>query len=263
MKTRLFLLLTISSGVGCDRPKPQPPDANSGLPKFDLAAYTRDARERVRERNRELEQRCAALREAARLGDMKSFRQLIDDGADSNQALELAARAGEFELCRQLIDKGANVDNKVCGFPVIALAALKHPDILQMLIDASVNVRQRISCTCGETGYRLIGDNSTLLHHAAADGVPKTVKVLLRLGLGVNDQNAEKQTPLHLAAIRGNGSIVQVLIEHGADERAQDKDGRTPKERVRRRHDSHANELDADGELAVKLLGGGVRTLHE
>lgn len=262
MKAQLLVLMSIFIVAGCSKPKQQPEDGRLHAEKFDLAAYKRDESKRVQARNLNLRRQSEALQEAAHTGDMKEFRKLLSDGANRTEALELAARAGELKLCRQLIAEGANVNHNVGGFSVIAFAALQHPEILQLLVDRDLNIRLRITWTGGRTGWWLIGDDSTLLHYAADEGSPETVRMLLKLGLDGNDRNATKQTPLHVAAFYGNGSIIQVLMAHSADDTARDDDGHVPRDLACSwRHNSHDGKLDEEEQLTVELLGGTVQTL--
>jgi ankyrin repeat protein len=56
------------------------------------------------------------------------------------------------------------------------------------------------------------------------------VKLMVELGLNVNDAPVGRPTALHSAVRQGANDIVQYLADHGADLAAKDNFGRTPLE---------------------------------
>lgn len=67
---------------------------------------------------------------------------------------------------------------------------------------------------------------SSLLPHAAKNGVPGIVAALLRTGLDPIEQDEHRKAPLHYAAEEGNPEVLRLLLLAGAD-----VDSATPKER--------------------------------
>jgi ankyrin repeat protein len=72
------------------------------------------------------------LKDAAKVGDCKMIRRLLDAGIDSewmdsdrSTPLMYAAREGRVEALKLLISRGANI-NKVDGFNMTALGWAKH-----------------------------------------------------------------------------------------------------------------------------------------
>ncbi|MEO2013362.1 MAG: ankyrin repeat domain-containing protein, partial [Fuerstiella sp.] len=252
MKTQIVLLLAFSLIVGCGQSKPRTAERET---LWDLQVKNKEARERQEERDDAKKRRDNELETAARSGDWERFNELIRDGGDKTLALRLAATEGELDLCRRLIAEGADVNDGINGgFPVV-IDALKHPTILQLLVDSGAESACRVTYEGFSSGPAFIGHDSTLLHHAAAKGVAETVEMLIESGLSVSDRNDEQQTPLHLAAIFGNGSIVRVLIEHGADENVRDVYGQLPKDQLCQ---CVSSQLKAASDVRVKSGHRGV-----
>ncbi|KAL7681500.1 putative IQ motif, EF-hand binding, tetratricopeptide-like helical domain superfamily [Plasmopara halstedii] len=93
-----------------------------------------------------------------------------------------------------------------------------------------------------QEGYVLDTDGNTLLHHAAAAGHLRLVKLCLRHCMNINQVNKHNQTALHLvfASIPASTSLSEIkardkrivlaayMIDHGAWTEARDKEGLTP-----------------------------------
>lgn len=65
-------------------------------------------------------------------------------------------------------------------------------------------------------------DKSTALHYAASFQQEGVVRFLLENGVSVNIQNARGLTALHVAANSGNEIIIVLLLEASADPNAKD-----------------------------------------
>jgi ankyrin repeat protein len=67
-----------------------------------------------------------------------------------------------------------------------------------------------------------------LLHFAVSFGSKTTFQALLELGLDLNCQNADGNTPLHLAARLGRQEMVDCILSHpSVDDTLLNKDGKT------------------------------------
>lgn len=133
--------------------------------------------------------------DAAKRGDAAAVRELIQQGADVNEAygdgmtaLHWAAQRGDFEIAQLLIAAGANL----------------------------------------QAGTRI--GHYTALHLASRTGSAPVVEALLKAGSEVNATTTNSgATPLHLAAESGNAEVIGLLTEHGADLNVREAEwGQTP-----------------------------------
>lgn len=69
----------------------------------------------------------------------------------------------------------------------------------------------------------ILGNN--LLHVAAIKNLPKIIKILVELGLNINQQGEHGYTPLHEAAEQGNAEVFEALLSLGADINIKNIDG--------------------------------------
>ena len=72
------------------------------------------------------------------------------------------------------------------------------------------------------------GDNC--LHIAAHRGDYKSVELLLKAGLDVNDQGEMGCTALHYAKMKDNEDIIQLLLSYGASTTIKNEFGKLPLE---------------------------------
>lgn len=133
------------------------------------------------------EMQLLALRTAARSGDIKKVKALIEDGADGSDkyALIWAAQDGHSEVVTELIKGGADVNSKTA----------------------------------------VGGTNALTL--AAQNGHLKVVKSLINAGADVNEPTIEGWTPLMKATFFNHETVVQALLEAGAEIHARNLQGLT------------------------------------
>ncbi|KAH7191406.1 ankyrin repeat-containing domain protein [Fusarium oxysporum] len=93
-------------------------------------------------------------------------------------------------------------------------------------------------------------EKMTGLHAVAYLDFPDWIKPLVAIGIDVNAQSADLQTPLHWAVSRGNRRVVKFLLDAGADPNIQDSLKDTPLHKF-------LTSLRVDGvEIANNLING-------
>ena len=150
--------------------------------------------------------------------------------------LMTCARAGDAKAVRALIVRGAAVNAREQHHQQTALmwaVAERHPDVVQLLIDAGADLRAR-SLTYPQTvvgeqtqragreelNYTVSRGGATPLLFAARVGDDESARILLKAGADANDSQPDAVSALVLAAHSGHGSVAALLLEHGADPNA-------------------------------------------
>jgi len=112
-------------------------------------------------------------------------------------------------------------------------AAQRHPDVVQLLIEAQADIRAR-SVTYSQTvvgeqtqragreelNYTVLRGGATPLLFAARVGDVESARLLLKAGGDANDSQPDGVSALVVAAHSGNGSVGALLLDHGADPNA-------------------------------------------
>ena len=169
--------------------------------------------------------------------------RLLAAGGNANAALlngetvlMACARAGGASAVTALLAHHADVNAKEREHQQTALmwaVAQRHPDVVQLLIDARADIRAR-SFTYGQTvvgeqtqragreelNYTVLRGGATALLFAARVGDAESARLLLKAGADANDSQPDGVSALVLAAHSGNGNVGAVLLEHGADPNA-------------------------------------------
>jgi uncharacterized protein len=183
------------------------------------------------------------LFQSIRSGDNLLLEKLLVNGASANDssngytALMAAALSGTTEQMKTLIKHGANVNyvstNELCP---LWLAA-QDWDKLNVLLNSSVNVQQRIrgysvlvklAAMPGMTkNMRLLIDKGVdptksapdnyLMYNAATSGDTANLGLVIRSGLNVNDTVIGGDCPLNAALFYRTVATVKMLVEKGAD----------------------------------------------
>ena len=163
------------------------------------------------------------LVEAADEGDIDDVRQMLDDGADVNAAVDgdgspliAAAREGHADLVTLLLDRGADPNLAVPGDgnALIMAAQAGHTTIVATLLDRGARIEDVVP-----------GDENALIQASGA-GALDVVKLLVARGANVNARvfadaayerpRGEWRTPLNMAQRGGHAAVVAFLIASGA-----------------------------------------------
>jgi ankyrin repeat protein len=164
----------------------------------------------------------AEVADAAMRGDHDQVLELLEHGADANEAqgdgmtaLHWAVRNEDVETARSLIYAGANVHatTRLNAVTPLWLAAQSGDAVMvYMLLD---NKAEPDAATA--TGV-------TPLMIASASGNPDAVGVLIERGANPNaTEKTYGQTPLMFAAANNEADVIAVLVEKGADVAAATK----------------------------------------
>jgi competence ComEA-like helix-hairpin-helix protein len=127
--------------------------------------------------------------------------------------LRTAARSGDVKKVKALLDSGADGCDK---FALLWASEEGHDQVVAELIKAGVDVDSRSAAG---------GPNALSL--AAQNGHLQVVHMLVEAGADVNAQAMQGWTPLMKAAFFGHDEIVKSLIEAGAEIRIRDANGQT------------------------------------
>jgi len=166
------------------------------------------------------------LFKAAFHGNASELKILLESEVDEDvkmkdgwTALLLASGRGHPEAVQVLIDAGVNVNNEtVRGGTALmwAAAAQKNStETVRVLLGAGAKVNAKTS------------DGCTALMDAAMHGNTGTARVLLDAGAGVNVRTEDGVTALMQAGRLGHVEIVRLLLANGAEVNVRNREGRT------------------------------------
>jgi len=206
------------------------------------------------------------LHVAARAGDLRIVRPLLDAGADVDACsqsgmspLGEASGAGKADVVAELLHRGANADGKCTVGSEFPLRIAANAAVARELIRAGASIdksdRNGGTALYSAAEWRRTDVVALLLEHGAAveppgggpavsalhravmgtDGDPAgTVRLLLEAGADPNrrfdhlTRGAHGQTPLLEAVTRDEVEIARLLVRAGADVNASTAEGRTP-----------------------------------
>ncbi|XP_060555490.1 transient receptor potential cation channel subfamily A member 1-like isoform X2 [Ruditapes philippinarum] len=162
---------------------------------------------------------------AARWGHDETVNLLLDRHADpevnndkSSTALYWAIRYEFPKTVSLLLNKGkANPNTKrKLGLiaPIVIAAAYGNVEIMSLLLQHP-DINMNVTVPGGETP----------MHHAAKEGCPAIIEMLIKRGALFDEQDEIGDTPLLLAAKSGHVDIVQELIRKGANVKHRNHEG--------------------------------------
>jgi ankyrin repeat protein len=164
------------------------------------------------------------LHRAAKKGDAKKIKALLDLGVDINYdgssgctALHLATDCGHEAVVRVLLDNGADPTTKSSEgrTPLHSAARTGHTSVVRLLLEKGVDVHAKDP------------SGSTPLHVAAYNGQESVVQILLERHPLAEVRGPSGFTALHVAAFNGQSAVVRLLVEMKADLEARSDTGRT------------------------------------
>ena len=191
-------------------------------------------------------------------------------------ALRVAAREGRVDICKLLLHHGSDPDDFKHGLGIpIVCDAVRHPQVVKLLIDAGADLTKRVTWRGDRVGIWIIGDEATPLHYAASDGEVESARLLIKHGVKVDAQDDRGQTALHIASWSDRTAMVRFLLEQGADPSARSKagtfssrpamfrfllqPGRRPLDMAHREETKrilrNAAKLDASGGMLLRVFG--------
>jgi ankyrin repeat protein len=173
-------------------------------------------------------------------------RLMLDHGADinvrdaaGNTPLHLAVQQGKVELMKELVARGANVNEKTqasgrggrggAGAPGGRGGGAGLTPFLEAAQTGNVAMLKEL-IALGADPKAKGPDGSGGVIMATGSRKLEAVKMMVELGLDVNDGPKGRGSPLHTAVRSGSNDIVQYLADHGADFDAKDNFGRNPLE---------------------------------
>jgi len=230
----------------------------------------------VASRTRSKSDLAAELIAAARSGDVRRVRQLLQAGVAVNgamgpqgyTALHLAAAAGHPGVVQELLAQGADVTARTVRDVTPLLVALSTPAAAQNSDSAAGQIAVAALLLQAGADHLQIFEPEPGLGHSLADialgqGNSDMLQRLLAAGFSADQQTASGHTLLHLAACCGNEEAVGMLLAHGAAVDAPDTDGWTALFLAAvRQQTAVVKQLLAAGAAATAMCNSGRTLIH-
>lgn len=212
---------------------------DSGLTALDAAyqAFLPEVVQALQRVNTTSAQDYYALRFACRQGDVELARRILTGGGaeldrraeNEESLLVLAVRSQSTEMVQLLLAHGVRPQRS----GALRCAVQQDQPQLVRLLMAYEHVCPASSCM-PRGGFSDEQKLNALLHTACRENALKTVRMLLEMGVDVNDAVmssygyvATGNTPLH-DAVRASAEMISLLLDAGADINARDAQGNTP-----------------------------------
>ncbi|CAG2216442.1 unnamed protein product [Mytilus edulis] len=144
---------------------------------------------------------------------------------DGWSVLHIACFNGHLEVVKLLVDVGMNLnDTTNAGYTPLYQACRKGRfDIVKYLLDLNgKTLNSRVDTLIKDT------NGWSALHTACFNGHAGILKLLIGVGMDINERDHSGKTAVHLASINGHGDIVKILKDNCAELKTYDSDKRTP-----------------------------------
>jgi ankyrin repeat protein len=156
----------------------------------------------------------------------KTIRRKTREKNKAGESLKDAARDGNLNEVQQLIAMGADVNAvAACNRTAISLAIqMGKIPVINALLDAGANPNLSDETDDG------LDANSPLMEAAStffATNRGEMVRLLIKRGANLNQQDADGRTPLIHALRYSDMDVIETLIKAGADLDIRDKEGNT------------------------------------
>lgn len=175
-------------------------------------------------------------------GNHDLIKLLVKRGADVNARgpakqtlLFSAAATSDEDLAKLLVGKGADVNAQDNNGDTPLFWAMDNPNIADILLENGADFNHSNSynqtplvravknakifkrlINKGADVQQTDAQNSTLMHHAAKEGSPEIVDLLLKAGLDINAKNAQGTSPVKVAFSNQRPDMIQYLLDKGA-----------------------------------------------
>ncbi len=162
---------------------------------------------------------------AARRGDEKMVRKLLEEGADVNEfvhgdgtALLQSIAHGHMEIAALLLEHGAGPElgSRADGHPLWMAARRGDLKMVRLLVERGVDINQKFP-----------GDGSALIQACRRENL-EFVKALVAMGADVNMAVRGDGNPLIMASKGGHIDLVKYLVAEGAEVNTEVKGDETP-----------------------------------
>lgn len=163
------------------------------------------------------------LRKAIEQNDVAAVKELLQHGADANEAneygqgvLDLAADRGYTGIARLLIRKGANVNQKdqYRITPLMNAALMGRIETVRLLIDSGAKINAK-----NIDGTTALMQSATSMEEADSENKPGIARLLIENGARVNVTDYDGYTALKIAEENYDTEMVQLFKEASEIER--------------------------------------------
>ena len=193
----LTILMIVIAGISCKNNKTQQKSTQENLPATNPQKHTNLLQK---------------YQEAALNGDLRTVRQIVDNGMDPDvpspdgrTALMLAAYNGHTDIVKYLLSKGAKVNtlDNAGRSALIYAASGPFPETVKVLLDHKAN-----------PDIIAKGDGWTALMYAAAEGHLEVTKVLLAHGANARIKEKDGDDAESFARKNGHTKVAAYLHEY-------------------------------------------------
>ena len=140
---------------------------------------------------------------------LEYIKQLLEHGADPNRPAKDNTLTRTIFTMQWFYEDGCT--------PFVRASQSSDVELMQLLVDWGADPFMKTAF--GDTALTAaggIGWVEGVTYERSAKENLEAVKMLVYLGLGVNDANRDGRTPLMGAALKGRNDVVQFLVDHGA-----------------------------------------------